>query len=70
MKKSKKQLRLYSMNPLDYFKGFIGFPLGYYKFKPCTLANGKPCRTCKNSGFGGEKPGWGFQFLFFGFTVI
>jgi hypothetical protein len=62
-----KKIQLYLINPLDFFRGYVGFPLGYYKFEGCNLNNGKPCYSCKEAG--GDKGGWGIQFIFFGFSV-
>ena len=48
-------MKIFLINPLNFFKGYIKFPLGYFTYKNCD------CRTCKNCG-----DGWGLMFLFFG----
>lgn len=51
-------MKFFKVNPLNWFRGMIEFPIGFYSFEKCE------CRTCK-----GENGGWGFLFLFFGFKV-
>lgn len=56
-----KIIHFHLINPLDWFKGMIKFPIGYYKFDTCN------CKTCVKVN--GEEGGWGIMFLFFGISV-
>ena len=58
-------MNTYFINPLDWVRGYIVFPIGFYTYEKCTLHNGKPCRSC---GDGGNYGGFGFQLLFIGIS--
>ena len=51
------KVKLFKVNPLNWFRGIIKFPLGFYKYDKCD------CRTCQSEG-----PGWGFMALFLGIS--
>lgn len=53
--------KLHLVNPFNWFRGMIKFPIGYYTFNGCD------CRTCV--GCNGGRPGWGFNFLLIGFSI-
>ena len=55
-----KNIYFYLISPIDYFRGLIKFPIGFYTFDSCS------CLTCKKAN--GGRPGWGIGFLFFGFS--
>ena len=50
-------MKWFLVNPLNYFRGLIKFPMGYFEYNPCD------CGTCRNKYYG-----WGIMFLFFGFN--
>lgn len=54
-----KKINVFTINPINYLRGLIKFPLGYYSFDKCS------CATCKNEG-----PGWGISFFFIGINFI
>lgn len=53
-----KKPHLFLINPLNYLKGQIKFPIGFFKFDACD------CRTC------GNKEGWGISLLFIGVSFF
>jgi len=48
-------MKFFRVNPLDFFRGYIKFPIGFYTYDKCN------CKTCK-----GANAGWGIMFLLFG----
>jgi len=47
-------MEFFKVNPLDWFRGAIKFPIGPFKASECD------CSSCQG------RTGWGVMFLFFG----